>query len=544
MSWETLLYIAVILLVITLILDIWKPTFMYEGFTVSPGDNKFMTLYFPRRGDISFGTEESGFIQDKRNVMGYADVQGLGVPHDFCRMVVPKGSDEKEKFFACALAGTENLSSTKYRTPKVADGFKTSRDDYMRDADSDKKADYCAIVKVKGGSWEPQCYRALETTFDTQTFIDTKPPKDIADILYFYEGIMFWFRFIDDMKDYAENLKIFAAGDLGINEADVKVQPSQILTGEKSKIATVVKEGDVKVDPSQLMMGKKRTTTIEERAQLTTGLKFNGSSHFLRLGDSQDMAFGQKITLTTMRALCFWVMFDEFTNNAHIIDFGNGPGQDNVFVGIIGRGDESMEKGGTIRKGPCESTDLNMVLPDFPSGAQPVPEMTPQELMLSTSANVENPPCEKKILPRYLPPLKPLQRDAPKDSPLTGTATMVYEVWNGQLRLQHIKVQKAFRLKEWTHVCITTASGDGVRPALQIWINGKLIAEDPSAHLPQSSFTTNNYLGKSNWTNDSSQFENRPELFKGSLFDVRGYNQAVNEDKLKKTLRWGRQRLS
>ena len=510
MSWETLLYIAVILLVITLILDIWKPTFMYEGFTVGPGDNKFMTLYFPRRGDISFGTEESGFIQDKRNVMGYADVQGLGVPHDFCRMVIPKGSDEKEKFFACALAGTENLSSTQYRTPKVADGFKTSRDDYMRDADSDKKADYCAIVKAKGGSWESQCYRALETTFDTQTFIDTKPPKDIADILYFYEGIMFWFRFIDDMKDYAENLKIFAAGDLGINEADVKVQPSQILTGEKTKIAAVVKEGDVKVDPSQSMMGKLRTTTTVERAQLTSGLKFNGSNQFLRLGDSQDMSFGQKITLTTMRALCFWVKFDEFTNNAHIIDFGNGPGQDNVFVGIIGRGDESMEKGGTIRKSACESTDLNMVLPDFPSGAQPVPDMTPQELMLSTSANVENPPCEKKILPRNLPPLKPLQRDAPKDSPLTGTATMVYEVWNGKLRLQHIKVQKAFRLKEWTHVCITTASGDGVRPALQIWINGKLIAEDPSALLPQTSFTTNNYLGKSNWTNDSSQFENRP----------------------------------
>jgi hypothetical protein len=296
-----------------------------------------------------------------------------------------------------------------------------------------------------------------------------------------------------------------------------------------------------------------RTTNLDERAQLTKGLQFNGSNHFLRLGDSPDMSFGQKITLTTMRAVCFWAKFDEFTNNAHILDFGNGAGQDNVFIGIIGRGDETIDKGQTIRKTPCESIDLNMVLPDLPSGAQPVPDMTPMALMLSTSANVDDPPCEKNILPRNLPPLKPLQGTKhtasrspyeTRDAPPPGTATLLYEVWNGKLRMQHIKIQKAFKLNKWTHVCITTASGDGVRPALQIWIDGVKKAEDPGAHLPQSSFTTNNYLGKSNWSNDSSQYENKPELFKGSLFDLRGYNQAVNEDKLKKTIAWGKQRIS
>ena len=34
-----------------------------------------------------------------------------------------------------------------------------------------------------------------------------------------------------------------------------------------------------------------------------------------------------------MKAISFWVKFDEFTNNAHIIDFGNGAGIDNVFIG-------------------------------------------------------------------------------------------------------------------------------------------------------------------------------------------------------------------
>ena len=520
MSWETLLFITVAVLMITLLIDIWRPAFLLEGFTVSPGDNPFVTMYFPRRGDISFGQDESGYIQDKRNVMGYVDVQGLGVKHDFCRMIVPKSGDEKMKFFACALAGTENLASTSYKTLNVANGFKTSRDDYMRDVDNDGKSEYCAVVKMPGGSWESRCYRALNTSFDTRTMIDTSPPADIADVLYFYEGIMFWFRFIDDMKDYGENLNVFAAGGITIDEADVKVFPSQLMNGE-----------DI------------RTTNLDERVQVTKGLKFNGDNQFLRLGDSPDMGFGKKITLTTMRALCFWVYFDDFTNNAHIIDFGNGAGQDNVFVGIIGKGDESIDKGAELRKDACSSNDLNNVMPDFPSGAQPVDVVTPMQLMLST-ANVNDPACMEPVLPRNLPALKPLQPTTNRgDGPAPMTATMVYEVWNGKLRMQHVKVQKAINLKKWTHVCITTATGDGVRPALQIWVDGKKVAEDPSAHLPQSSFTTNNYLGKSNWVSGSSQYENRAELFKGSLFDLRGYNQAVTEDKLKKTIRWGKLRL-
>ena len=109
--------------------------------------------------------------------------------------------------------------------------------------------------------------------------------------------------------------------------------------------------------------------------------------------------------------------------------------------------------------------------------------------------------------------------------------------------MQHIKVQGAVKLKKWTHICITTASGDGVRPALQIWIDGEKRAEDSNAHLPQSTNTTNNYIGKSNWFSASSQYENRPEMFKGAIFDLRGYSQAINEKKLQKTIRWGKLRL-
>jgi hypothetical protein len=523
MSWETLLGVAVGAIIITLALDYWKPWRLTEGFLVGPGTNAFVAGYFPRRGDIGFDTEEAGLVKDPRHVMGYADVQALSVNHDFCRMVHPKGTDEdKTKYFACALGGTENLSSTSFRTLSVEKGFKTSRDDYMREIFDDGRAAYCAVVKSPGsqsGGWEPLCYRALETGFDTKTTVDTKPPKDIEDILYFYQGIMFWFRFIDDMKDYALNLTVYRSGEITIDEANVKPLPSQYMTGEDLK-----------------------TTTLDDRIQVTKGLKFNGFNQFLRLGDSPDMGFGRIISLTTMKGMCFWVFFDEFTNNAHIVDFGNGPGLDNIFVGIIGRGDQGVDDGAVIRPAGCAS-DATLVLPDKPSGPQPAPVMTPMQLMLTTDANVDEYKCTGAgVLPRNLKALKPPVAEKKREGRAT-TATLLYEVWSGKQRLQHIKVQKAIPVKKWTHVCITTATGDGVRPALQIWIDGVKVAEDPNGHLPQTNFTTNNYIGKSNWQNSSSKYENKPELFKGSLFDLRGYQEPITEDKLKKTIAWGKPRL-
>ena len=518
MSWDTVLYGVVAVLVITLVLDIWRPRILREGFLISPGDNPFVTGYFPRRGDVSFDEDESEYIQDPRNVRGYADVQALNVNHDFCRMVIPKGlDDEQDRFFACALGGTEGLSSVSFRTQSVRKGFKTSRDDYMRDSDGDGKSDYCAIVKTTIG-WQPKCYRALLTSFDTRSSVDPSPPSDIAEILYFYEGIMFWYRFIDDMKDYGENVTLYTMGDIQIDEADVNPLPSQLLSGTD-----------------------KRTTTLDERVSIVKGLQFDGESQFLRIGDSPDLSLGTVITMTTMRALSVWVYFEDFTNNAHILDFGNGAGQDNVFLGIIGKGDSSIDLGSTLRTAECDS-EPQRVIPKPPSGAQPVEEISPMDLMRTSSANVDDFKClGVEFYPRNLPPLKPLLNK--KSTVLPQTATLLYEIWNGKQRLQHTVVTGAFKKKQWTHVCITTASGDGVRPAIQIWINGIMAKEDPNGYLPQTSFTSNNYIGKSNWISATSQYENKAELFKGSLFDLRAYNQSMTKDKITKTIAWGKKYL-
>jgi len=170
--------------------------------------------------------------------------------------------------------------------------------------------------------------------------------------------------------------------------------------------------------------------------------------------------------------------------------------------------------------------------------------MSPQELMLST-ANIEKYTYDKTVVVRDLPHLMPmnLKQKVKASKKAPDTATLIWEVWNGELRMEHVNVLGAFKLKEWTHCCVTTASSDGVRPALQIWIDGQKRAQKDGTHMPQVAITKNNYLGKNNWMTGSSQFENKPELFKGGLFDVRGYSQPMSLQKLKKTISWGKKRL-
>ena len=54
---------------------------------------------------------------------------------------------------------------------------------------------------------------------------------------------------------------------------------------------------------------------------------------------------------------------------------------------------------------------------------------------------------------------------------------------------------------------------------------------------------TNCYIGKSNWANSVSQYENRDELFKGSLFDFRAYTVSLSEDLITQTYDWGLEKL-
>jgi hypothetical protein len=266
---------------------------------------------------------------------------------------------------------------------------------------------------------------------------------------------------------------------------------------------------------------------------VTGGLSFNGSNQFVRLSDSGDMSLGAVVPLRAIRTVMVWAKFDAFTNNAKIFDFGNGKGKDNFFLGILGKGDPDADTGGVVRDN-C-GTDT---LPAGPSGAQPSDEMTPQRLMETTSANVNEYRCDGfEAMPRKLS----------GSFPVVGKggeyATLIYEVWDKEQRRMRMKVNAVIPVGKWVHICVTAMTEDAFRPNIGIYIDGELALERVSGFLPATSNMTNCYLGKSNWANSVSQYENRDELFKGNMFDFRMYKTKVSEGFIQDSYNWGKSLL-
>jgi len=434
----------------------------------------FWSTFAAPRVDVGPGSEDSDFIRDPRYFNGYADVSRLGVPYDFCRMVVKKGSEDL--FFACALAGTENLDSTSFKTAKVSQGFRISKDDYMRDITGTGNSAYCRILFNKDGTYQPLCQRATDTGFDARDVVDPSPPEDILQLLSFYEGCELWLRFDHSLDDTVSAVNVQTAGSVAVDE-----MPS----------ATA------------------------------DGVSFNGVNQYLRIYDEHSLSLGTIVPMRSIRAWMVWVYYDVFANNSKIFDFGNGPNADNVFMGILGKGDYGV-------KGD-EST-----LPTEPSGQQIVEETTPKLLMETTEASLDV-DC-KLIFPRKLP-----HSTLQSNEIATANATLLYEVWDKSSRKLRIMVNNAIPLKQWTHIAITADSHDAFRPALNVFINGANVYKKADGCLPSTDIMTNCYLGKSNWK--SSFFSNNDELFKGKLFDFRAYSVPLSEDLIHQSFTWGQKKL-
>jgi len=487
-TFPLLLLISVLLIGFIAWSEYRNPKGVNEGF-VSMVGLPFWSNFVSPRGDVGPNEEDDLYIRDPRFFNDYTDVSRIGVDYDFCRVVAPVESPD-EKFFACALAGSEGVGSARFRTKSVKDGFRLSYDDYMRDINADGRADYCRILK-SGDGWAPSCTRATDTGFDPQEVVDAEPPGDIALLLTFYQGCVAWLRFKDNMTDYIGSVKVLTP-NMVIDET-----PGQDVTG---------------------------------------GLSFNGSNQFIRLSDSGDMSLGSVVPLKAIRAVMVWVKFDAFTNNAKIFDFGNGAGKDNFFLGILGKGDPDADTGATIREDCGADT-----VPVSPSGAQPAVEMSPQRLLATTTANVNEWRCDGfEAMPRKLPGSFPA---APENYSGGSMATLIYEVWDKEQRRMRMKANGVMPLGEWTHICVTAKTDDAFRPSIGIYVNGELAMQRASGFLPATSVMTNCYLGKSNWSNSVSQYENRDELFKGSLFDFRMYSTKVSEEFIKDSYEWGQAKL-
>ena len=513
------IWITLGILITFLLIDILYPKSIQEGFKTLVGSEivtaiddsgNYFALQFPKRGDVGPTKEEKNFIMDPRYFHNYTDVQAFGFKHDYCRLIIPQ-SDEpslnkqqivKENksnklygehanaFIACALAGTGNTPTTSYKSITVANGLQLSRDDYMNDIHNDNRYAYCRILK-KDKVYQPLCLRAKPFGFNDKDEADPNPPQNILDLLNFYDGCVSWLRFYDDMVDYAKNLIIGKMGNISISE-----------------------------DPNP---------------SVSNGVSFNGIDQFLRISDNPDLTLGRVIHLRTVRAFSVWVYFDSFANNSHIFDFGNGAGDGNVFLGILGSGDP---EGNTNEERPLLCGNQQNTLPSYPSGPHPCIETTPQNLML-LKANVNEYECKNFDVPSDYSTITEVKQTISKPK----FATLLYEVWDGKQRKMRIKINKIIPLEKWVHIAITAKANDSYRPDIGVYVNGTQVFIEPSGFLPQTKGSSNNYLGKSNWSNQTSTYELRDELFNGKLFDFRMYNSVLGDDKINKTIAWGKNKL-
>jgi len=456
----------------------------------------FWSSFASPRSDIGPTQEDKSYIRDPRYFNDYTDVGRLSLKYDFCRMLAPV-DDEKNLFFACALAGTDYMDSAKFRTPSVSDGFRISKDDYMRDINGTGRNSYCRILPYgKYDDYQPVCNYALDTGFNFREVVDSDPPEHIVTLIDLYEGCVMWLRFATDMDDYVNKVNIKLAGNMTIDET-----PSNTIT---------------------------------------QGLSFNGSNQYVRIFDTPSLSLGMKFPMRSIRAWSVWVYFEEFTNNAKIFDFGNGSANCNVTLGILGRGDAGCASN-KLQETICDQTST---IPGCPSGAQPVEEVSPQELMKTTDGNINEFTCPKAA--SYARELKhaSAKKEEVNTSGIKNSATLLYEVWELSSRKMSLKLNNAIPIKEWTQIVVTVTNDDSFRPNMAIFINSKPMMSKDSGYLPTTGSMTNCYLGKSNWTNQTSQYANKDALFKGKIFDFRAYTKRLDEGFIDRSYDWGKDKLA
>ena len=473
-----------------------------EGFQDGGGAasaGNFFGDYYPRRTDVIPGqtVEDGGWVRDLRYKEEYVDVQRVGFKNDLCRVVMRRG-DPGSMIMACALAGGDGTPARGYKTRSKAEGFKFGRDDYFREVNGDLRDDYCRIVKTSmapDDAWQSLCAPAELAGFGSKEINDSEPPPEIIDMLWFYEGLMAWYRFKDDMLDYADNTFLSLAGGLKIDEDPTRTKTDGLRINEV---------------PASLMDSP------------------GPAEQFIRLAENKELELDRKFELRQMRAFSVWVNFDIFTNNARIFDFGNGAGHDNVFVGIEGRGNDvgPSKKKATLTAQPLDE--------DAVCNRKAAREVAPSLFMKETAANVELYECPG---PEPIDPAV-IKKEEEEVEVTVKRANLLFEIWDKEQRKMRIKVVDAIQERKWHHIVFTTVD-TAFRPTWEVYIDGLKVFTKEEGHLPQTGLVAKNYIGRSNWEGAAGQGEYKDERFRGSMFDLRFYRTPMSEAKIMKTLEWG-----
>jgi hypothetical protein len=215
---------------------------------------------------------------------------------------VRKTNDPDSLHIACALGTRDGMDTMEYRSRTKRQGFRFSRDDYWR-ANSERsgRQDYCRIIKdAVTGEFHTTCAIAGRDGFKAKEERDTNPPAAIRELLEAYDGIQAWWRWRDDMEDYAQNAAFTVHG-----------RPELPQT-----------------------LGQ----TVSRGLQLNRGSTKAVASDYLRWGEKGTLSLDQDIAPRQIRAICFWVYWDALEKKARVFESSNGGKKDLMWLGIEGGG--------------------------------------------------------------------------------------------------------------------------------------------------------------------------------------------------------------
>lgn len=391
----------------------------------------------PRRSDIGRiedgWAEEAGYVRDLRYTEGFTDIQGHGVAADFCRAVALRG-DPDSLHIACALGTRDGMDTMEYKSMTVREGFRMSRDDYFRTGASNKgRMDYCRILKDRDtGEWYSSCAIASRTGFKVEEERDTIPPPAIRDLLEAYDGILTWFRWVDDEIDYAEN-------------ADVE---SHGRTEFPSMLRPVVSRG------LQLNRHAAAARVAHQPAP--------PPRDYLRWGEKGALTLDQAIPPRQIRAISFWIWWDAFEKGARVVECSRGGKKDLMWLGVEGGGHDLLP----VAERPF-ARSAQEVRPDV---IQSVGQLT-----------------EPAVVGPTLPLAQPFAKSA-------TYVFEIWDEEQRLMRLE--SPMGAARTDRWQHVAVTVTDGQAWWPTWQMWIDGALVATKTDGRLSPALELTQNFIGR------------------------------------------------
>jgi hypothetical protein len=397
----------------------------------------------PIRSDVGYlsegWTEETGYERDLRFTETFTDIQGLGVATDFCRAVTRKG-DPSSLHLACAIGRREGMDTMEYRSPSLRDGFRMSRDDYWRLNLTSRRMDYGRILHdTVTGEWFAAIAAAGRDGFKATEEHDTTPPDHIKTLLDAYDGILTWYRWVDDATDYATNTTIEVHG--------TPIFPTLL-----------------KPDATRGLELNRWPPAAQAAA---TPPAAPADRDWLRWGEPRTLALDDAVPPRQIRAISFWVYWDTFQPLMRdgrpvpptILDCTAVDGRKNrVWFGVEGG-----------------AADLPPAAPRSPAA-----EVTPQQF-----AELCSPPGPEPFHP-------PVQ----SQSSSRDTGTYVFEIWDEEQRIMRLTAPSAARTGVWQHVVLTTTDTTTHWPTWQMYVNGAVAGTRTEGRTSPAAILTHNYIGR------------------------------------------------